>query len=250
MRAFFDRCTEANLTINLVKSEFVHAQVVYLGHQLGYGQVRPVTAKVQAMSDYPPPQNAKALMRFLGMIGFYRRFCPNLSEVVAPLTNLLKKNVPYVWTEVCQSSFDKAKAILLSEPFLLAPDYDKPFTLCTDASDKAVGSCLMQCDGDGIDRPVCYYSKKLNKHQLNYSTIEKEALALILSLKHFSVYLDNPSHVITVYTDHDPLRFLSKMRNSNQRLMRWFLAMQEYNLDIRHIRGKDNVIADALSRIE
>jgi hypothetical protein len=249
LRDFFERVSQAGLTINLVKSEFCHAQVKYLGHVLGHGQVRPMEAKVKTMVEYPTPQDRKSLMRFLGMVGFYRRFCPNLSEIVAPLTSLLKKGVCYIWDDICEESFKNAKAILLSEPVLLAPDFDRQFNLAVDASDLAIGSVLLQEDDSGLERPVSYYSKKLNSHQMNYSTIEKEALSLVLSLQHFSVYLESPVYPVIVFTDHNPLVFLYKMRNHNKRLMRWCMYVQEFNLKIKHIKGKDNVIADALSRI-
>lgn len=95
---------------------------------------------------------------------------------------------------------------------------------------------------------LSYFSKKFNQHQQRYSTIEKEALALILAIQHFEVYVGSSPCPVCIYTDHNPLVFLSRMQNSNQRLMRWSLIFQTYNLDIHHIRGKDNVLADALSR--
>ena len=107
----------------------------------------------------------------------------------------------------------------------------------------------MQVGEDGIDHPISYFSKKFDKHQRNYSTIEKECLALILALEHFDVYLGTTVHPVLVFTDHNPLTFIHRMKNKNQRLVRWSLTLQEYNLDIRHIKGKDNVMADALSRI-
>ena len=103
-------------------------------------------------------------------------------------------------------------------------------------------------DGNGVDHPVSYFSKKFNKHQKNYSTIEKECLSLILALQHFEVYLTSSPSPIVVFSDHNPLIFIHKMKNKNQRLLRWSLLLQEYNLDIRHIKGKDNIISDALSR--
>ena len=117
-----------------------------------------------------------------------------------------------------------------------------------DASDIGCGAVLLQEDEEGIDHPVCYFSRKFDKHQKNYSTIEKETLALILALQHFNVYVETAHFPVIVYTDHNPLTFINKMHNKNQRLVRWSLILQEYMLDIRHIRGKDNVIADALSR--
>lgn len=108
---------------------------------------------------------------------------------------------------------------------------------------------MFQEHSDSVDRIVSYFSKKLIKCQQNYSTIEKECLALLLALQHFDVYLNVTVHPILVYTDHNPLTFLHKLSNKNQRLTRWSLLLQEYNIIIKHIIGKDNVIADALSRV-
>ena len=248
IQEFFDRLTEYRLTVNLVKSEFCHGTLTFLGHIVGQGQVKPVSAKVQSISDFPAPTNKKQLMRFLGMAGYYRKFCSNFSTVSAPLTNLLKKNVKFVWTDCCQEALDKLKAILKSEPVLAAPNFLKPFKLAVDASDVGAGAVLLQEDRNGVDHPICYFSKKFNKHQKNYSTIEKECLSLVISIQHFEVYISSVSSPVTVYTDHNPLTFLKKMRNKNQRLLRWALLLQEYNLDIRHVKGKENVVADALSR--
>ena len=198
--------------------------------------------------NYPVPKDKKELMRFLGMAGYYRRFCHNFSLITAPLTNLLKKNQKYAWGPLCQAAFRQVKSMLSSQPILLAPDFQKPFMLMTDASDTGAGAVLMQQDDKGIEHPICYFSRKYDMHQKNYSTIEKEALALLLALQHFDVYLSTGLFPITVFTDHNPLVFVNKMKNNNQRLLRWCLWFQEYNLNIQHIRGRENVIADALSR--
>ena len=139
--------------------------------------------------------------------------------------------------------------MLVSEPILMAPDFDKPFKLAVDASDVAVGSVPLQEDESDIDHPVYFFSKKLDKHQRNFSTIEKEGLALIMSLQHFEVYVMGSSFRTIVYTDHNPLTFIHKMKTHNQRLLRWSLILQEYDFEIRHIKGKDNLIADTLSRV-
>ena len=248
IRTFFDRLSDAKLTVNLAKSEFCHANLTFLGHIVGQGQVKPVEAKVEAISDFPVPTGKRQLMRFLGMAGYYRKFCNNFSIIAEPLTNLLGKRVKYIWTDDCQKSFDKLKAILKSSPVLLAPSFDKEFKLAVDASDVGAGSVLLQEDDNGVDHPVCYFSKKFNKHQRNYSTIEKECLSLILALQHFEVYLASSVAPIVIFSDHNPLTFIHKMKNKNQRLLRWSLMLQEHNLDIRHIKGKDNIIPDALSR--
>ena len=211
---FFQIMREAKLTINLMKSEFGKATVKYLGHIVGQGQ----------------------------------NFCLNFSEIAAPLTNLLSKKVKFVWTDDCQLAFDKVKLLLQKSPVLKSPDYEKPFKLIIDSSDVGTGSVIVQEASDGLDHPVSYFSKKFLKYQKNYSVVEKETLGLVLALEHFDVYLGSTPFKIKVYTDHNPLTFLKTMKNKNQRLVRWSLALQEYNLDIQHIPGSENVVADALSR--
>jgi len=139
--------------------------------------------------------------------------------------------------------------MLSSKPVLRALVFQQTFHLMVDASDIGAGAVLMQCDDKGIEHPVCYFSQKFYQHQKNYSTIEKEALALLLALQHFDVYLNTTVFPITIFTDHNPLIFINKMKNSNQQLLLWSLLFLEYNFKINHIHGKDNVIADALSRI-
>ncbi|XP_061744139.1 uncharacterized protein LOC133543542 [Nerophis ophidion] len=249
IRALFQRLVAANLTVNLAKCEFARATVVYLGKVVGQGMVRPVNAKVAAIDNFPVPATKKELMRFLGMIGYYRNFCCNFSTVVSPLTNLLKGGAKFIWSEECQQAFQNAKLLLTSAPVLAAPKLDLPFQLQVDASQVGAGAVLLQADDDGVARPVCYFSKKFNKYQFNYSVIEKEALALIWALQHFEVYVGGGLHPIVVYSDHNPLTFLQSFKGStNQRLLRWALFLQPFHLLIRHIRGVENVMADALSR--
>ena len=123
------------------------------------------------------------------------------------------------------------------------------FKLAVDASDIGAGAVLIQEDDSNIEHPVCYFSKKFDRHQRNYSTIEKECLAIILAFQHFEVYLSSAKGAIKVFSDHNPLTFLSRLKNKNQRLLRWSLLLQEYNIEISHIKGKDNVVPDALSRV-
>ena len=248
IKRFFQIMREAKLTINLMKSEFGKATVKYLGHIVGQGQVRPLDAKIQTIVIYPIPTSRKELARFLGMAGYYRNFCLNFSDIAAPLTNLLSKKVKFVWTDDCQMAFDKVKLLLQKSPVLKSPDYEKPFKLIIDSSDVGTGSVLVQEASDGLDHPVSYFSKKFLKYQKNYSVVEKETLGLVLALEHFDVYLGSTPFKIKVYTDHNPLTFLKTMKNKNQRLVRWSLALQEYNLEIQHIPGSENVVADALSR--
>ena len=246
--AFFEKLVLFNLTINLSKSEFGQARVTFLGHTVGQGKVSPIESKVASICKFPVPENKKALMRFLGMAGFYRKFCCNFSVIASPLTDLLKKNVPFLWSPECEEAFQHIKGLLVSKPVLAAPSFDLPFKLAVDASDVGIGAVLLQEDKQGIDHPVSYFSKKFNHNQRKYSTIEKEALAMLSALQHYEVYVGGSSHTTIVFTDHNPLTFLTKMRNHSQRLLRWYLIMQEYNVRVVHLPGKYNVIADTLSR--
>ena len=229
IREFFERLSKAKLTINLAKSEFCQSTLTFLGHAVGQGQVKPVEAKVKAISDFPVPTGKRQLMRFLSMAGYYRKFCDNVSVIAEPLTYLLSKRTKFIRTNDCQKALDILKAILKNEPVLLAPNFAKEFKLAVDASNTGAGSVLMQEDGNGVDHPVTYFSKKFNKHQKNYSTIERECLSLILALQHFEVYLISSSSPSIVFSDHNPLIFIHKMKNKNQRLLRWSLLLQEYN---------------------
>ncbi|KAJ8018540.1 hypothetical protein HOLleu_43415 [Holothuria leucospilota] len=247
MEAFFARLDDADLTINLKKSEIGQAHVTYLGHIVGQGKVSPKLAKVEAILNFPVPTDKRGIQRFLGMVGFFRKFCPNFSEIAAALTALLEKNTKFVWSPACQTAFDKLKSILVNHPVLRAADYTKPFKIATDASDVGVGAVLLQADENNVAHPVAYFSKKLNKHQRKYSTIEKEALSLILAITHFEVYVTGPFPV-TIYTDHHPLKYINKFKNNSRKLMRWSLYLQQFNLEYVHLPGKLNVVADSLSR--
>ena len=176
--ALLERLAQAKPTVNLPKSKFGHAQVVFLGHVIGQGCVTPVQAKVEAIATYPVPTSKQELMCFLGMAGYYRKFYRNFSIITASLTTLLKKREPFVWSIDCQRAIDRVKAVLQSFPVLQAPDSTKQFKLVIDASDLGAGAVLQQEDSDNIDHSVCYFSKKFDEHQQKYSTIEKEALSV------------------------------------------------------------------------
>lgn len=247
LTALFERLESAKLTVNLAKSVFGRATITYLGHEIGDGKVKPVDDKVMSILEYPAPTDKKAVMRFLGMLGYYRRFCPNLATIACPLTALLQKQTKFQWTEECQTAFETLKSLLCESPVLSSPNFQEPFELMVDASDKGAGAVLMQTKGT-LRHPVAYFSKKFNKYEINYSTIEKEALALLWALRHFEVYITTASTSTLVYTDHNPLTFVNRMKNHNRRLLSWSILLQEFDVKIAHVKGKDNVWADALSR--
>ena len=130
----------------------------------------------------------------------------------------------------------------------MASDFTKQFKLAVDTSNIGAGGILLQEDKRGIDHLVCYFSKNFTNNQQTYCTTEKELLALIFALQYFDIYVAAAGGSVNCFTDHNPLTFLHKIKNKNHRLMQWSLLLQQYCLDIQHIRGRDNIIADALSR--
>ena len=160
---------------------------------------------------------------------------------------MLKEKGRFVWNKSCGDAFDRLKGILSSYPILRSPNFDKGFVLMTDASDIGVGAVLLQGDGDKMF-PIAYFSKKLSDGQRKYSTVEKETLALVLALRHFEVYATSGSNPLKVLTDHNPLKYLQRFSNKNKRLANWSLLLQDFNFTIEHVKGRDNVIADSLSR--
>ena len=248
LKESFRAVEEAGLVVNLIKCEFARAQINYLGNKIGLGHIAPKDANITAILHSPAPKNQEKIRKFLDMAGYYRRFTKNFSDVIYPLTELLKKQSKFTWDHKCQLSFDHLKGILTCSPILRSPNWDKPFTLAIDASDTGVCDDLFQENEAGTDHTISYYSKKLNEAEKKYATIEKETLSPILTLKPFEIYLSTSHVPIEIHTDHNPLVFLNRFRNKNQRLIRWSLCLQEWDLNIKHFLGKDNIIPDVLSR--
>ena len=173
-----ERLRKANLKLQPDKCEFLRKEVAYLGHIIGKNGVRPDPQKIHAVENFPVPHDPKSVKQFLGLAGYYRRFISDFSRIARPLTNLLKKDVEFEWTDVQEHAFVTLKTLLCSEPLLQYPDFTRPFLITTDASKYAVGGILSQ-GPIGKDRPVAYASRLLNSAEQNYSTIEKELLAII-----------------------------------------------------------------------
>ena len=209
--------------------------------------MRRLEAKVTAITSFPVPTTRRELRRFLRITGYYRGFCRNFSSVAAPLTDLISPLVQFVWSNRCQTAFESCKALLCIAPVLSAPDVSKPFSVEVNTSCIGAGAVRTQMDSEGLVHPEGYFLKKFNSSQMRYSTIDQETLALLLALQFFEVYVGSSVELLVIYTDHNPLVFLHRMYNHNQRLMRWSLIIQSYNLVIRHKKGTENVFAEALS---
>lgn len=235
-----------NLKLKLSKCVFLKTTIKYLGHTVSAEGITPNADKVEAILNFPTPRSVTELQSFLGLAGFYRSYVENFSRLAVPLTALTRKNVPFEWKQEQQEAFDYLRSRLLDAPILVFPDYDLPFVIYTDASDYAVGAALMQMRGSKL-HPIAYFSKQMNSAQRNYSTTDKEALGVVLALKHFRPYIFG--YHVTVYTDHQPLMGIFKGNHFHGRLARWSLIVQEYNPDFKYVPGKANRVADCLSRI-
>lgn len=236
-----------NLTVKPSKCEFGQDSVEFLGHVVGNGIKKCQSDKVAKVKNARPPTSKRQVRAFLGLCGYYRDFIPHFAEITRPLVDLTKKNSPckIQWESQHQTAFETLKEKLCSEPILRLPDGSKPYLLRTDASNEGIGAVLLQEHEDGA-WPVAYYSRKLKPSEKNYSTVEKELLAVVSGIRKFYTHLYGGEFALE--TDHLPLQYLQALKNSNERLMRWALYLQQYRYTIRYIKGSLNVGADYLSR--
>jgi hypothetical protein len=240
------RLQDAGMTINLEKSAFLQQEVHFLGHVLSPNGVSTDPAKVEAIQKFPVPKTQKHLRAFLGLCGYYRRFSDRFSHETAPLTQLLRKGTRWNWTSVEQQAFERTKGLFLEAVILHFPNFSKTFYLQTDGSGVALGVELYQLDDAGEHGVIGFASRMLRGPELLYTVTEKELLAIIFGLQKFRTIL--LGHRIVIRTDHYALKFLKQCRLLNDRLTRWSLLLNEFDYDVEHIRGKDNVVADTLSR--
>ena len=182
----------------------------------------------------------------MGLAGYYRRFIPAFAELTSPLTDLTRKGAsdPVQWTEPCQRAFERVKEALCGEPLLFTPNFSLPFILQTDASDRGLGAVLTQ-QVKGVDRPVLYISRKLSQRETKYSTVEKECLTIRWAVGSLRYYL--LGRPFTLCSDHALLQWLHRMKDTNARITRCYLALQPFNFKVVHRPGARMVVADFLS---
>jgi len=246
IQSVFDRLKSANMKIRLIKCNFCLEEMPYLGHVITPQGLKVDPSKVEAVKNARAPNNLNEVRRFLGMTGYYRRFIPNYSQVAKPLFELTKKTTSFLWNEACQKSFEALKQCLITAPVLAHPDFDQSFELHCDASNEAISAVLTQRDANGREHPVAYASRVLNAAEKNYSTSERECLAVIFFVKKFRPYLHGKQ--FEIFTDHSSLTWLMKSTHESPRLNRWALALQEYQFEIHYKKGKNNQNADSLTR--
>ena len=242
------------LKLSYEKCAFLKSQVQYLGHLLSGAGIEPVAEKLQALKEMAEPDCAKGVKIYLGFVGYYRKFIPKYSDIAKPLTELTKLDVPFVWIDQCQKSFELLKEYLLKEPILVYPDTSKPYTLYTDASKYAWAGVLTQRyvhEMEGKEKeiyyPVTYLSGLFRGSQLNWATLTKEAYAIYMCVKKLDYYLAGAQ--TTLRSDHLPLKKFLRQRTGNSKVNNWALSLEEYEITFEYIKGIKNTLADAMSRL-
>jgi len=255
VRIVLQRLQQHGVTINANKSVFGQSELEFLGHMVSASGIHPIPKKIKTLSSYPLPADVESLRKFLGILNFYHRFIPNAASLQAPLTDLIKgakkkDRTPIQWTDDTRKAFDSCRSALSESACLTFPDSNVDLVLHTDASSIAIGATLFQVREDEVKEPLGFFSAKLSPAQRNYSTYDRELLAIYSAIKHFRHLLEgrNP----TIYTDHKPLTFAFRQKpdKASPRQFRYLEYIGQFSTDIRYLQGSENVAADALSRID
>ena len=243
----FGRLKNADLKLKPSKCQFAVKEVKYLGHVLTKDGVKVDEDKVKIVKNYPTPKNQTEVRQLIGLTNYYRKFVRNYAKICVPLNKLLQKESPFEWTQQCQDAFETLKDALTSAPILAFPDMSKPFELITDASGHSLGYLLCQKDSQNRECVISYGERALKREEKRWTVSEKECLAVLEGIKNNKVYLSHSK--FTVVTDHKALVWLHKIKDTNAKLGRWALQLQNYTFDVIYREGKNNQNADALSRI-
>jgi transposase InsO family protein len=234
-----DRLREAGLKINVKKSFFARVELEYLGYWITRDGIQPTTKKIDAITNLEAPKTRRELRHFIGMVNYYRDMWVRRSHVLAPLNALTSKTAKWTWGRQEQEAFDTMKQIISREVLLAYPDFSKEFVIHTDASHGQLGAVISQ-----DNKPIAFYSRKLQPAQTRYTTTERELLSIVETLKEFRNIL--LGHPLIVHTDHKNLT----CKNFNtDRVLRWRLILEEYGPILHYIKGERNIVADALTRV-
>uniref|UniRef100_A0A8R1ITM5 RNA-directed DNA polymerase n=2 Tax=Caenorhabditis japonica TaxID=281687 RepID=A0A8R1ITM5_CAEJA len=252
LREVLKRLRQSGLKLRATKCHIAQERVEYLGHQVTPEGVQTEEKKVERMKNFSKPTNAKELLSFLGLVGYYRKFIINFAQLAAPLTPLTSKKVCWKWEKEQEEAFQKLIQSVCQTPVLAQPDVraaldgNRPFMIYTDASRQGVGAVLAQEGEDGMQHPIAFASKSLTPAETRYHVTDLEALAMMFALRRFKTIVYGTP--VVVCTDHKPLISLLKGSPLADRLLRWSLEILEFNVKIVFVAGKANVVADALSR--
>nr|GEY31148.1 reverse transcriptase domain-containing protein [Tanacetum cinerariifolium] len=241
------QCEDTNLCLNWEKRHFMVKEGIVLGHKISKNGIEVDKVKVEVIAKLPHHTTVKGIRSFLGHAGLYRRFIKDFSKIARPMTRLLEKDTPFLFSKECVEAFQTLKRKLTEAPILISLDWDLPFELMCDASDFAIGAVLGQRQEKHF-RPIHYASKTMTEAESNYTTTKKEMLAVVYAFEKFHSYLIMNKSI--VYTDHSVLKYLFAKKDSKARLLRWVLLLQEFTFKVIETKGAENLAADHLSRLE
>ena len=254
LRLVFERLHKADLKLKLEKCSFLKEHIQYLGHIISGDGITPVPEKLDSIKTMPRPYNPKEIKQFLGLVGYYRKFIPHFADLARPLNVLTCKDTEFVWTGVCQRSFDLLKSKLTEKPILVYPDPNRPYILFTDAS-KYAWSCMLtqeythEVNGKKVTilHPITYQSGLFKGSQINWACLTKEAYAIYTSVKKLEHYLVDAD--ITLCSDHLPLqKFLAK-NTLNLKVNNWAVEIVPFRIQFEYKKGIKNTLANTMSRL-
>ena len=239
------RIQEAGLKLKPSKCHLFQKQVSFLGHVVSEAGIATDPKKVEAVVSWPPPINVSQVRSYLGFCSYYRRFIQNFSVIANPLSQLTRKDVPFIWSEDCQRAFEELKSRLVTSPIMAYPLDSGQYLLDTDASDVAIGAVLSQTQ-NGELKVIAYASRTLNKAERKYCVTRKELLAIVNFTQHFRHYL--LGREFKVRSDHQPLKWLFNLKDPSGQVARWLEILAAYNFVIDYRPGKKHNNADGMSR--
>ncbi|KAG9397020.1 WD repeat-containing protein [Carpediemonas membranifera] len=244
LEAVLKRCAEYNLRLNAAKCDFARDSVEFLGHIVDKDGIRLGDDRVQAIMDMPRPTTRKEMRRFIGMVGWFRRFCPKLGEHLAPLNDTLTQ-AKVTWSPELEEAFVNVQRGVKAHIKLNHIDYNEDLILRTDASDVGLGGMLCNRTQDGQEAVVAVYSRAFHGAEKRWTTGEKEAFAIVECIRKWRMYLQG--YTFTIETDHKNLTYMEQ-KTASAKVLRWRLALQEFDFHVIHLPGESNVVADTLSR--
>ena len=254
IQVIFQKLIDAGLKLKESKCDFFKKEIHYLGHLISSEGIHPLPEKLDTICNMPRPKTPKEIKQFLGLCGYYRKFVPRFSDIARPLSKLTAHDAVFVWCEQCELSFQMLKDTLVSVPILKYPNTSKPYTIFTDASKYGWAGVLTQEHTSVLNgketttkHPVAYVSGLFHGSQLNWAAMTKEAYAIYMTVKKCTFYITG--HDVTLRSDHLPLNKFLKQMTLNNTINNWAMEIKSFKIKFVHIAGKDNVLADTLSRL-
>ena len=243
----FKAFRNANIKFKKAKCSFGFKTIPFLGFVVSEHGIHPNPNKVKLIREFPIPKTPKHVKSFNGLATYYQSFIPHFAATMQPLYDLTKRNIKFEWKEEHQQAFDKIRKSIADDAVLKYPDFGKPFTIATDSSKFAVGCCISQFDKDGNLRPVAFAGRKLSKAERNYSVTDQELVGIKFALIKFEHYVIGRR--FEILTDHAALIALGGKVKLTGRMAKWADFFARFDFEIKHLKGKLNVVPDALSRI-